>query len=192
MNKIIEAYVPLALRTELNPSDIVGEQLVSRRLLHAALGVGTEVAELACGLDSTNELEELGDTAFYLALGTDLLTGKGYGISILARDVVPREKTSASGNLMDLVRLSGDLLDFAKRDVFYRKTPEWHKVQYTIQELWRATFLAMVLRNGNIQGVLNANIAKLKVRYPDKFSCELAVNRNTEQERKVLEAHILK
>jgi len=41
--------------------------------------------------------------------------------------------------------------------------------------------------NMNWDGVLHAVIAKLKSRYPDKFTNEEAINRDTDKERKVLE-----
>ena len=39
----------------------------------------------------------------------------------------------------------------------------------------------------NIEQALQNNIDKLRVRYPDKFSEELAINRNLEMERKELD-----
>ena len=39
--------------------------------------------------------------------------------------------------------------------------------------------------------LLDNNIAKLKVRFPDKFTEEAALNRNLEEERKTLEQYLL-
>lgn len=42
--------------------------------------------------------------------------------------------------------------------------------------------------DGNFESVLNTNIAKLKKRYPDKFTKEAANNRDLSEERSVLES----
>ena len=43
-------------------------------------------------------------------------------------------------------------------------------------------------RNGiELENVMDTNIAKLKARYPDKFTDELAENRNIATEREILE-----
>lgn len=43
---------------------------------------------------------------------------------------------------------------------------------------------------GDLDRVLNLNIAKLKARYPEKFTNELADNRNLVEERKILEGAV--
>lgn len=42
---------------------------------------------------------------------------------------------------------------------------------------------------GDFEQVLERNIAKLKARYPNKFSSENAINRNLEKERSILEGN---
>lgn len=193
MNHLTETvveYVPKALRTELNPKKFKGDALVMRRLTHAAMGVVTEIAELAGGLDTIHELEELGDTAFYLALATDVLAKKKMKVKIENAPVHHNKAGDKATNLLHLVRASGDLTDFCKRWIHYSKEPDWNAVQFTVQELWKATFKAVLLRGGDIQTCLDANIHKLKVRYPDKFTTALAVKRDLQQERKVLEKHM--
>jgi len=40
----------------------------------------------------------------------------------------------------------------------------------------------------DLEATATQNLAKLKLRYPDKFTCELALNRDTAAERTLLEA----
>lgn len=44
------------------------------------------------------------------------------------------------------------------------------------------------INNFDLEKILDNNIAKLRARYPEKFTQENAINRNLENERKVLEA----
>jgi hypothetical protein len=47
--------------------------------------------------------------------------------------------------------------------------------------------IAIDATNGNWSQILETNIAKLKHRYPDKFTSENAINRDVVAERKILE-----
>lgn len=186
--------MPLALRTELNPDDLSKDDLLRYRLTHAALGFTTETAELFCGKDNINELEELGDLSWYLALPTNLLQGMRLPLKLgegpLRNPWDTSVEVQLQANLGHLVRLAGELADFSKRFTYYRKDPDWSQVQFTVSQAWMAVIKAVKLRDGDFQQVLDANIAKLKSRYPDRFTCKLAVQRNVAKERKVLEQHI--
>jgi len=79
-NMEFREYVTKALRTESQPESVTSEQI---RLLHAAVGLSTEVGELADSikkhvfygkpLDKANLFEELGDVAWYMAIIVDFL-----------------------------------------------------------------------------------------------------------------------
>lgn len=64
---------------------------------------------------------------------------------------------------------------------------------YMIQDGEDANFLLYILNclaasfGLNYEELLDKNIAKLKVRYPDKFDTNRAINRNLDDERKTLE-----
>lgn len=192
----IRKYVPLALRTELNPGGIKGDKLVLRRLRHSALGFTTETAEFFTGLDRVNTLEECGDLAWYLAVAADLVWQKNLTLKlaegplrIMPDTTIELQQTANAGHL---VRLSGELCDYVKRWEFYKKEPDWHQVGFTVSCAWMAVHKAVSLHGGDFEQVLGANVAKLRTRYPDRFTCELAVKRNVKQERKVLEQHMKK
>lgn len=128
-----EEYVQAAIRTEHTPTfiktgawpDTVAHDRMLSRMMHAMLGLVSEVGELADQLkkhliygkplDMVNVVEELGDHDWYRALFADA-------------------------------------------------------IQVGIEKAWEI------------------NIAKLRTRYPDKFTAELALNRDLDAERTTLEA----
>lgn len=192
LTTVIRKYVPAALRTELNPKQIKGDALTLRRLRHAAVGFTTETAELFTGMDQINEKEEIGDLAWYLAVATDLVWQKRLRLTlsegplrIMPDTSVELQKTANQGHL---VRLAGELCDYAKRWEFYKKEPDWNQIQFTVSQAWMAIIKAAKLRDGDFQQVLDGNIAKLKARYPIRFETKLACERNLKTERSVLES----
>lgn len=80
-----------------------------------------------------------------------------------------------------------ELADIWKKKIAYKKAVDWINVKEEFGDLnfYLANFC-------NITGLswensLDINIQKLKIRYPDKFSTEQALNRNLKEERKTLE-----
>ncbi len=81
----------------------------------------------------------------------------------------------------------GELMDVFKKFHFYNKPIDWVNVQEEIGDvLW---YLALACRASGttLEIVAEKNIAKLKARYPDKFSNQRAVSRDLDAERKILE-----
>ncbi len=135
----MEKYIELALRTE--PSTEKYLESIERinntqmiRLLHAFIGLETEVGEILDALkkhvfygkelDVVNLAEELGDLDWYKAIATDALA------TLLERDPYELETS-----------------------------------------------------------IKKTNIEKLKARFPNKFNNTDAVERNLENERKILESN---
>lgn len=118
---------------------------VSPRIIHGALGLGTESGEILQSLmeslnenkeiDLDNLFEELGDIFWYIAL---------------IIDEARKEKIRRTTSQMPL--------DFAAPN-------EW-----------------------SFENIMEKNIAKLKARFPDKFSTENAYNRNIENEKNSLKS----
>lgn len=82
---------------------------------------------------------------------------------------------------------AGELLDALKKKVMYGKDIDYVNVKEEVGDiLW---YLAIILdeTGSSFDEVMQVNIAKLKKRYPDKFTSEAAINRDVEAERKVLE-----
>lgn len=82
---------------------------------------------------------------------------------------------------------AGELMDVFKKHEFYGKPIDRVNVMEEVGDL--AWYLALLCRYGNftLEECAEANIRKLRARYPDKFSKENAIERNTAKERKVLE-----
>lgn len=82
---------------------------------------------------------------------------------------------------------SGELLDQFKKHIFYGKPLDVVNVgEELADKLWYIVNLCRLL-NLDPEQLMQNNIDKLRVRFPDKFTMENALNRNLEAERKELE-----
>ncbi len=82
---------------------------------------------------------------------------------------------------------AGELMDAFKRAIYYRKPLDVVNVGEEIADImWYLSNLCRLL-NLDFETLLQNNIDKLKVRFPDKFSEEKALNRDLISERKELE-----
>ena len=81
----------------------------------------------------------------------------------------------------------GELADPFKKQIFYGKELDKTNVAEEIADgLWYLVNLARI-ENIDLVKALQNNIAKLKVRFPDKFTEQNAIERNLEAEREQLE-----
>lgn len=91
---------------------------------------------------------------------------------------------------MGLVTESAEFLDGLKKYFFYGKPLDTTNLKEECGDLfWYLAILADEMGEANFTNMLQQNIAKLKVRYPEKFSEEAAQQRNVSAERDVLEQH---
>jgi NTP pyrophosphatase (non-canonical NTP hydrolase) len=82
---------------------------------------------------------------------------------------------------------AGELLDAFKKHIFYGKPLDKVNVGEEIADMmWYITNLAR-LSGLDVELLLQSNINKLRVRFPDKFTEEAAANRNLNAERTALE-----
>jgi hypothetical protein len=208
------SYASEALRTESNlwPA-IVGRLGVTvrsdgdvhnvplLRLLHASLGLASEAGELIDAvrlrgpLDRTNLIEEVGDLLWYAALA-DAAAGGGMGAGLWFQSGPPVEADEAMlyVHLMEgHARLSGDigvLADQAKRALFYGQPWSTTVVREVVRRIvlqlaWMAGYLGSTLAT-----VAAANVAKLRQRYPERFSESQAQRRDLPAERAALEGGV--
>ena len=147
---------------------------------HMRLGVTTEIGEicdifkkhLAYGkeIDLVHLGEELADVAWYIcnhATFTGVLAGVETGMS----ECVDLEDVLVS---LDFIYLQYTEL---VEDNTYFSHPEQLGMLKTIADYYELDF----------ESLLDKNIAKLKVRFPEKFTQEAALNRNLVAERATLE-----
>jgi hypothetical protein len=183
----IEEYIKAAVRTESHPNKFLNnlvspglfgdtETKFKCRLLHGAIGLCTEVGELAEyfleGKPEENLKEELGDLLWYCAIIWD------------ATDTVPFIPDGETSCIETLTSAIGNVQDVIKRSLFYGKDLDLDRLLDNVSRVY--DYCLCTLDSFGLEETMEANIAKLKVRYPEKFTEECALNRNLEKEMEAL------
>ena len=88
---------------------------------------------------------------------------------------------------MGLCTESGEFMDMLKRHLFYGKPLDYVNAREELGDMAWYTALAVDVIRTTIHEVMTVNINKLKLRYPEKFNEKSALERNLDEERKVLE-----
>ncbi len=91
---------------------------------------------------------------------------------------------------MGLSTESGELLDILKRHVFYGKEMDGESLKHFAEELGDVLWYVAVgcdLLETDIDTVMQANLRKLKARYPEKFTKERALDRQLQAEWEALD-----
>ena len=177
-------YCKLAARTESIPT-IPGLDPTIVRLLHASLGLCTEVEEYLTATSAQNEIEELGDAYWYLAVLDNTFT-------------IPDLQQLPNCDDADALgpHWVAMLQDICKRVIFYGKPldnePNKNYPYGMLNALYRAYWGLIrwiedeILPNANLPSpiqLMEANIQKLEKRYPDlRFDSTNAIVRNEEKE----------
>lgn len=87
---------------------------------------------------------------------------------------------------LGLATEAGEIADAVKRQVFYGKALDAVNVKEELGDLLWYVALACNAIGVIMADVMEANIVKLKVRYPDKYTDDAAVNRDPSAERAAL------
>ena len=89
--------------------------------------------------------------------------------------------------VMGMVTEVGELMDCFKKNLAYGKEIDWINVPEEIGDL--AWYIANFCRLNDLDfyAIIENNIDKLRIRYPEKFTEENANNRDLKKEREVLE-----
>ena len=150
-------------------------------LLHAVMGVITELEELIDWNDEVNKKEEVADCFWYLAI-----IDRELDLNMDLNSNFPIENMDYNQLFLLLYRKSSLLLDMLKKRFFYNK--EINTVAFSNLSLELFSILISFCNKNNIdfEAILDTNIAKLKARYGDKFTSERAINRDLETERNIL------
>lgn len=82
---------------------------------------------------------------------------------------------------------SAELADILKKNIAYGKPIDWINYEEEIGDLMWYIINLCRMTGFNLEDILDKNIAKLRQRYPDKFTTNLALNRNLDAEREILE-----
>ena len=152
-------------------------------LAHMVLGMNTEIVELGEAIqksDAVNIQEELSDFLWYFC---NYQTFRGYS-------EFNNEEDNSVENLLGILKLYNsvsELQDLIKKFIAYNKQIDETNEKHLLNQIYNYILTFAYSYNVNIEEGLEKNIAKLKARYPEKFDENLAINRDLETERKILE-----
>ena len=152
-------------------------------LAHMVLGMNTEIVELREAIqnkDSVNIQEELSDFLWYFC---NYKNFRGYS-EYNYEEQEPMSNPMIIYKLYDRV---SQLQDLIKKFVAYNKEINTEVELFLLNKIYHYILTIAYSYNADIEEGLEKNIAKLKARYPEKFDENLAVNRDLETERKILE-----
>lgn len=82
---------------------------------------------------------------------------------------------------------SGEMLDALKKTMFYGKPLDKVNIKEEIGDLLWYVAVACAALHTPMEDIMEINIAKLKARYPEKFTTQEALQRNIPLERAILE-----
>lgn len=170
-------YTALAMRTA---ADLGSHKL---DFAHGALGLIDEAQELVDAVSEENLLEELGDLLWFCALcGTAIITDP---FKTLQPGPAINHKTHLSA-IEEIQTRANMIAGIAKRWLAYDEAPRLERVE---GYLWRIINLVKMIANAHgwtLSDVQEANIQKLRARFPDKFDSARATHRDLEAEQEAL------
>lgn len=188
----LKEYEKNVLITESNDFSLIRGRIDDRmiRLLHAGLGLSSELSELEAAMnkypmDHVNISEEAGDLYWYYAvaisaLGMDHREISEYELSLFGNETVVDTVASVVWSV-------GEFNDLLKKHLMYGRELNMEKLKTNLTQLYMNICGICVACGKTPSQVRETNIAKLKVRFGQKFTEAAALNRNLEKERKVLE-----
>lgn len=109
--------------------------------------------------------------------------------NVIGRVVNPKTLRLLHG-AMGLCTESSEFLDVLKKYLFYGKPMDMVNMREELGDIfWYLAILADEMGEANFTNMLQTNIAKLRTRYPEKFTEDAAQNRNLDAERGTLQSH---
>ncbi|MGK2884391.1 MAG: hypothetical protein ACSLE8_06380 [Rhodococcus sp. (in: high G+C Gram-positive bacteria)] len=179
----LNEYQALALRTaKMYPT-------MAANLSHAALGLATEFLEVISATMVDHVKEEVGDFCWYIPLAAHSL-GLQLGDLVAEAYSIPVDEATANylqgvvlvpGLSVSLLREgakpTGDFITMVKRVAIYDKLlTDGMRAQARLDIVGMIRYAATVsgFSGFTLAAALRDNIAKLKARFPDKFSNEAA------------------
>jgi NTP pyrophosphatase (non-canonical NTP hydrolase) len=196
-------YEKNVLVTESADTDVVIGRIDKNmiRLLHAGLGLSSELSELVSAyaapkndqIDWVNISEEAGDALFYTAVAINTLGFDHDDISsfesaagehgLVEKHSIP----TLQGAILAAVASTGDYNDLLKKHLFYGRPLDREKIGNVLKQLCMAISGLCIVSGTTIAEARQTNINKLRARYGDKFTEAAALNRDLDAERKILE-----
>jgi len=173
----LEQYIKDAARTVRYLDDEKSD------MMHMKLGIYSEIGELVDAfkknfvygkdLDLVNVGEELGDIAWYLANTLTIMD-----LKIKSFDVMLPRKKQIVFDLGEIIVALEYIMKKYSQGIYNSQTIYFCFL--LLEEIGRAYGIDLIT-------CMEKNIAKLKIRYPEKWTQDLATNRNLDAERSALE-----
>ncbi|AUR83005.1 NTP pyrophosphohydrolase [Vibrio phage 1.031.O._10N.261.46.F8] len=179
-------YVQLAMRTN---STVVGTHPVHPDIIHSALGMADEILELQEAIskrDTPNIGEEIGDLCWFYALAGNDLAESNY--LFFKPEEIRVDKTNPE---LGLGMAINTYVSHVKKAYAYGKS---YQADARLKHLWMIwACLTEVAKKYNftIEDIMQTNIEKLRIRFPDKFTTDAADSRNLDAERALLESAVI-
>lgn len=154
--------------------------------VHYMLGITTEVIEFIRHKGRDNQWEEMGDCLWYLFRMVSWFRDTGDSVNL---DYCTNREEFAQYDPGVLLQCAGDIADQYKRFLFYGKFDKLVVIN-CIEAIYvqllvftkDAMYCDMEQACEYMTWVMNANIAKLRARYGEKFDQDRTINRNPEHE----------
>lgn len=162
--------------------------------IHMTTGMVTELGEIMeCiyfklphqTVDEINLKEEAGDLFWYCG---NFANFWGYRLTEVSFRHKAYYFTSGVDPLIQLTIRIAILQDFDKKELAYSKAKNQDKVKEAFFDILKAVSDFCLFYGIIPEQAMQLNIDKLRVRYPEKFSEESAIDRDLVKERKVLES----
>lgn len=147
-------------------------------LFHMVTGVMSEWEEFVDATDEINRQEELCDMMWYIA---NYCTLRGLKLEDFPTQVLVDLEVKAE----HVPYYTSKFADIIKKHCIYGKAIDENKELEILRGL--VFTISQLAGVENLQKGLERNIEKLKVRYPEKYTDVLALNRDLENERQTLE-----
>ena len=157
------------------------------RLLHSALGMSTEIAELQNAFerdDRTNVLEEIGDVLWYWAIAIETLNPLTYA----PPEDEERLRLSVYESERRLIAAICHWADVVRKYTIHCKDLSRAEAHSALFDVWSAAGGLCRSLGTNVESVMQRNIAKLHKRFPEKYDGVLFEERDLPAERKALES----
>ncbi len=152
---------------------------IEMNLLHMVIGIHSEYDELFTAIENKDRVnigEEIADHFWYIAGFCSFKGWSLYGMMSYNID-----------HTLSLTRATSILQDLIKKEIIYGKVVGEKPVYEALFKI--ADCLVDIADDWElkVEDLLDTNIAKLRVRYPDKYTDDKAINRDLLSERKELE-----
>lgn len=140
--------------------------------IHMSLGIMTELIEIDDIEINDNYgvklLDESGDVFWYISNYAHI-----HDIPFNIDPIIPKETS---------YYWAGRLQDYDKKLLAYKKPYQRNLQIEALQSLASNMSWFVTAYTLNVEDVLEKNIQKLRIRFPDKFDANLAINKNEEKE----------